>query len=43
VRTLTGVGAQTGAFGIAGNANFNNYNLGTFTGRKITMRAKFIF
>jgi len=43
VRTLTGVGAQTGAFGIAGNANFNNYGLGTFTGRKITLRAKFIF
>ena len=42
-KTLTGVGAQTGAFGIAGNGNFNNYELGTFTGRKITMRAKFIF
>ena len=42
-KTLTGVGAQTGAFGIAGNASFNNYELGTYTGRKITLRAKFIF
>ena len=42
-RTLTGVGAQTGAFGIAGNASFNNYGLGTFAGRRINLRAKFIF
>ena len=42
-KTLAGVGAQTGAFGIAGNANFNNYELGTYVGRKLTMRAKFIF
>ena len=42
-KTIGGVGAQTGAFGIAGNPNFNNYDIGNFTGRKITMRAKFIF
>lgn len=42
-KTIAGVGAQTGAFSIAGNANFNNYNIGNFTGRTITMRAKFIF
>jgi len=42
-KTITGVGAQTGAFGIAGNANFNNYEIGTYLGRKVTMRAKFIF
>jgi len=42
-KTIGGVGAQTGAFGIAGNANFNNYDIGNFTGRTVTMRAKFIF
>jgi hypothetical protein len=42
-QTIVGVGAQTGAFGIAGNANFNNYNIGTFPGREVRMRAKFIF
>ncbi len=42
-KTLTGVGAQTGAFGIAGNANFNNYELGAYVGRKVVLRAKFIF
>ena len=42
-KTIGGVGAQTGAFSIAGNANFNNYEIGNFTGRRITMRAKFIF
>ncbi len=42
-KTIFGVGAQTGAFGIAGNANFNNYEIGTYLGRKVTMRAKFIF
>jgi hypothetical protein len=42
-KTLTGVGAQTGAFAIAGNTNFNNYELGAYIGRKIHLRAKFIF
>jgi len=42
-KTIGGVGAQTGAFSIAGNANFNNYDIGNFTGRRVTMRAKFIF
>jgi hypothetical protein len=42
-RTIGGVGSQTAAFAIAGNANFNNYDIGNFAGRKITMRAKFIF
>lgn len=43
-RTLFGLDVTTAAFGIAGNANFNNYDgLGNFTGRKVTMRAKFIF
>jgi hypothetical protein len=48
VRTLgltatTGVGAQSSAFATAGNNNFLNYNIGTFPGRTITMRAKFLF
>ncbi|MBC7900715.1 MAG: hypothetical protein H7070_11760, partial [Saprospiraceae bacterium] len=38
-----GVGAQTAAFSLPQNANFLNYDVGTFTGRTITMRAKFIF
>jgi hypothetical protein len=38
-----GVGAQSAAFGIAGNPNFLNYDIGTFTGRTVTLRAKFIF
>ena len=42
-QTVFGVGAQTAAFGIAGNANFNDYSIGNFAGRQITMRAKFIF
>jgi hypothetical protein len=42
-KTIGGVGAQTAAFAIAGNANFNNYDIGNFTGRTVTMRAKFIF
>ncbi|MEP7075546.1 MAG: carboxypeptidase regulatory-like domain-containing protein [Acidobacteriota bacterium] len=42
-KTVFGVGAQTAAFGIAGNANFNDYSVGNFTGRFVTMRAKFIF
>ena len=42
-KTIAGVGAQTGAFSIAGNANFNNYDIGNYAGRTITMRAKFIF
>jgi hypothetical protein len=42
-KTIGGVGAQTGAFSIAGNPNFNNYDIGNFNGRTVTMRAKFIF
>jgi hypothetical protein len=42
-RTLSGVGAFTSAFNTAGNANFFNYDIGAFTGRTITMRAKFFF
>ena len=42
-QTIGGVGAQTAAFAIAGNANFNNYAIGSFGGRTVTMRAKFIF
>ena len=42
-KTIGGVGAQTAAFSIAGNANFNNYDIGNFSGRTVTMRAKFIF
>lgn len=38
-----GVGSQTAAFAIPGNANFLDYSGGLFTGRTITMRAKFIF
>lgn len=38
-----GVGAQTSAFSLPQNVNFLNYDVGTFTGRTITMRAKFIF
>lgn len=38
-----GVGAQTAAFALPQNANFLNYDVGTFTGRTVTMRAKFIF
>jgi hypothetical protein len=43
VRTINGVGAFTTAFNTAGNANFNNYELGNYIGRKVTMRAKFFF
>jgi hypothetical protein len=42
-KTIGGVGAQTSAFSIAGNSNFNNYDIGNFSGRTVTMRAKFIF
>lgn len=41
--TVFGVGSQTAAFATAGNANFNNYEIGNFSGRTIRMRAKFIF
>lgn len=43
VRTISGVGATTAAFGTAGNASFNDYSIGAFPGRTVTMRAKFIF
>lgn len=42
-KTIGGVGSQTAAFAIAGNPNFNNYNIGNYAGRTVTMRAKFIF
>lgn len=42
-RTLNDDLAVTAAFATAGNANFNNYGIGSFLGRRITMRAKFIF
>jgi hypothetical protein len=42
-RTIAGVGAFTSAFNTAGNANFNNYGIGSFGGRTITMRGKFYF
>lgn len=42
-KTIIGVGAQTNAFNTAGNANFNNYDIGTYSGRVIRMRAKFFF
>ena len=42
-RTISGVGAFTAAFAIAGNANFNNYDIGSFNGRSVTLRGKFIF
>jgi hypothetical protein len=42
-KTIYGVGAQTAAFATAGNANFNNYEIGSFAGRSIRMRAKFFF
>lgn len=38
-----GVGSQTAAFATAGNANFNNYDIGNFSGRVVRMRAKFFF
>lgn len=40
---VNGVGSQTAAFATAGNANFNNYDIGNFTGRTVRIRAKFIF
>ncbi|MGH9947861.1 MAG: carboxypeptidase regulatory-like domain-containing protein [Pyrinomonadaceae bacterium] len=42
---VNGLASDTsaGAFAIAGNANFNNYSLGTYPGRSVRMRAKFIF
>jgi hypothetical protein len=42
-QTITGVGAFTQAFAIPGNANFQNYGIGSFAGRSMRMRAKFIF
>ncbi len=42
-QTIFGVGAQTNAFNTAGNPDFNNYGIGTFTGRSVTLRAKFFF
>lgn len=43
IQTIAGVGAFTNAFNTAGNSNFNNYEIGSYIGRKITMRAKFYF
>jgi hypothetical protein len=43
VRTINGVGAFTQAFALPANANFLNYDIGSFNGRTIRMRAKFIF
>ncbi len=40
---FSGVGAQTGAFATAGNANFNNYEIGSYPGRSVRMRVKFFF
>lgn len=42
-QTINGVGAFTGAFAIAGNPNFNNYSIGSFGGRSVTIRGKFFF
>jgi hypothetical protein len=42
-KTLEGVGAQTAAFATAGNANFNNYEIGSFDARTVRFRAKFYF
>ena len=42
-QTISGVGAFTGAFAIAGNTNFNNYSIGNFGGRSVTIRGKFFF
>ena len=42
-KTLDPFGSGGAAFAIAGNANFYNYSLANFEGRKITMRAKFFF
>ncbi|MDQ3219781.1 MAG: TonB-dependent receptor [Acidobacteriota bacterium] len=42
-KTINGVGAYTAAFATAGNANFNNYDIGSFGGRSITLRGKFFF
>ncbi|MEP6945940.1 MAG: carboxypeptidase regulatory-like domain-containing protein [Acidobacteriota bacterium] len=42
-KTIVGVGSQTASFATAGNVNFNNYQIGSFTGRSVRMRAKFIF
>jgi hypothetical protein len=43
VRNIEGVGANTRAFVLAGNPNFNNYEIGSYVGRTVRMRAKFIF
>ncbi len=42
-QTINGVGAFTQAFAIPGNVNFQNYGIGSYGGRTIRMRAKFIF
>jgi hypothetical protein len=42
-KTINGVGAFTQAFAIPGNANFQDYGIGSYGGRTIRMRAKFIF
>ncbi|MGB7068978.1 MAG: carboxypeptidase regulatory-like domain-containing protein [Pyrinomonadaceae bacterium] len=43
-RTIGGVGAFTDAFNTAGNVNFNTYDgVGSFGGRRITLRGKFFF
>lgn len=42
-RTVSGVGAMTGAFATAGNPFFNNYSNGTYSGRMLQLRAKITF
>lgn len=42
-QTISGVGSFTSAFNTTGNSNFNNYEIGSYEGRKITLRAKFYF
>lgn len=42
-KTINGVGAFTQAFALPANANFLNYDIGSYAGRSITMRAKFKF
>ncbi len=42
-QTITGVGAFSRAFAQPANANFLNYDIGSYSGRRITLRGKFIF
>jgi hypothetical protein len=42
-KTIYGFDPLTGAFATAGNANFLNYEIGSYAGRSVRMRAKFIF